>query len=378
MNKKLITILLLPLWALASDITIDTVKESPFGKTLEVNAKIEQLSNQKQAIVSRLGGHLERYYVQPGQTVKRGDRIALIQSLELSKMSATYLALKKEALAAHTQLESTQKLYDKGLASRQALNDAQIKTAQIESRLGSLEAQLRSLGIDAAKLKKETDELTIRAHAPGRIDALLVDLHTNVSPSTPLVSLVQSSGYYAVAYLPVAQALKLKKGIRAEITVGEERFMCRFLQVMPRVDDETQRARALFWIESGTAPLLLDYYTTMRIALPPRQVRMAVKRGALTLFEGEWVVFVPVVTAEEHAKEEHEAHEKDEAHAEGEEHEHEEHAPVPFAPVVVKPGSTFGGFVAVEGLHIGDEYVSDGTWFVKSLLLKSELGEHGH
>ena len=335
----------------AEQITIAAVQKVAFGKTLEVNAKIEQLSNQKEQVVSRLGGHLERYFVQPGQRVKRGDPIALIRSLEFSKMSASLSALQKERAASQSRLASVRTLYDKGLASRQALNEAQIEAARTQSKLGALEAQLRSLGIDPASLQKETDELTIRAHAAGRIDALLVDLHTNVTPSTPLVSIVQSSGYYAVAYVPVEEALRLDGRVRARLLLGKQAFACRFLQVMPRVDVQTQRARVLFWIESAKTPLLLDYYATMRIAVPPMQSLPAVERTALTLFRGEWVVFVPA--AESNASDE----------------------PAAYEPRVVVPGESFGSYVAVTGLGEGDPYVARGTWFVKSMLLKSELGE---
>ena len=36
-------------------------------------------------------------------------------------------------------------------------------------------------------------------------------------------------------------------------------------------------------------------------------------------------------------------------------------------------------YVAIEGLNINEEYVSDKTYYVKSLVLKSSMGDgHGH
>jgi len=57
------------------------------------------------------------------------------------------------------------------------------------------------------------------------------------------------------------------------------------------------------------------------------------------------------------------------------EHEEEES---PYTPKVVKIIAYSGDDVAIEGIDKEDEYVSEGVYFVKSMLLKSSLGGHGH
>ena len=57
---------------------------------------------------------------------------------------------------------------------------------------------------------------------------------------------------------------------------------------------------------------------------------------------------------------------------------HEEHEEAPYAPKVVEIIAYNGDDVAIKGLKAGEEYVSDGVYFVKSMILKSSLGEHGH
>ncbi len=177
----------------------------------------------------------------------------------------------------------------------------------------------------------------------------------------------------------------MPKKVEGELHIDGERFRCRYLYLLPKVDEETQRAQMLFWIESEKQPLLLNAFAEMEINLPPFKKYIAVKRTALTMFEGEWVVFVPAEEGhEEHGEhEEHAEHEKHEGHGEhGEESDHDEHAEhtekKPYEIRVVEPISRFGGYVAVKGIEPGEEYVADGVYFVKSLMLKSELGEHGH
>ena len=112
------------------------------------------------------------------------------------------------------------------------------------------------------------------------------------------------------------------------------------------------------------------------------------------MYKGEWIVFVPSEEAEifsrketekkksvshDHVDEDHENHgEKEEKHGKTGQG-HEEHGEEPaYVPTVVKILAVNGDEVGVAGLNAGQEYVSKGVYFVKSLLLKSELGEHGH
>ena len=44
-------------------------------------------------------------------------------------------------------------------------------------------------------------------------------------------------------------------------------------------------------------------------------------------------------------------------------------------PRVVEPIAYFGDYVAVKGLKAGEAYVASGVYFVKSMLLKSAIGD---
>ena len=366
--KKLLIIALFAIAATASEIVTETAQTRMFGKRLDVNAKVVQLSNQKQQIVSRLGGHLEAYHVEPGEKVAKGDDIATIKSLELSRMSSQYLALGEKVAAARERLASTKRLYRKGLASKQDLDRERMRLASVEAERNTLKTQLLSLGIDLEKLKKPTDTFVIRAHADGIVEHLFVPSHTNIGSETPIASLVQSQGYYAIAYLAVDDAMAMKSTTKGELKLGKETYPCRMLYLLPKVDEETQRARVLFMIETERKGLLLNAFAPMAIAMPPEKQYVAVKRSGLTMFENEWVVFVPV---------EEKAHERGHDEAEhGEEEEHHDEAP--YEARVVEVVTTFGDYAAVKGIEPGEKYVSDGVYFVKSMMLKSELGEHGH
>ncbi len=93
---------------------------------------------------------------------------------------------------------------------------------------------------------------------------------------------------------------------------------------------------------------------------------MQLKKTALSFFNNEWVVFLP----KEEGEDSHDDEKKDE--------DNEEHDEQQFEARDVKIIEQNNEYVAIEGLNIGQEYVSDKSYFVKSMVLKSSLGEHGH
>ncbi|MBT8349450.1 MAG: hypothetical protein HKP62_08420, partial [Sulfurovum sp.] len=130
--------LLFPLKGLASEIKIEHAELKPLGKVIQTNAQITQLPGQKQEVVSRLSGHLEAYFVTPGQHVKKGDKTAVIASIELSKMTAEHLALLEQSKAAEAQKNNTMKLHKKGVASQNDLSNAIIALQEIRSKQNAL------------------------------------------------------------------------------------------------------------------------------------------------------------------------------------------------------------------------------------------------
>ncbi len=368
---KYILLFLLPLLSLANQITVEHPQIKPLGEIIQTNAQITQLSDQKQEIVSRLSGHIETYFVKAGERVQKGERVALIESIELSKMSAQYLAIVKQTKASKLQLDTAKKLYKKGLASQNDLSNQVIALEEIHSKQNTLASQLKSLGVTPSKLAKATDELILYAHADGIVGQIVAPLHSNVDEKTVLMTLVNQSSYYATAFLSVDDAMQISSETTGWISVSGNQYPCSFVQLLPNIDEKTQRAKVLFSIEKSPTNLLIGAYVQMEISLPPTRNILMVKKSALTLFQGEWVVFVSA---------HHEEH-PSEAHIENENTEHDEHdeeEESPYQPKVVNIIAYSGEWVAIEGIEAKEEYVSSGVYFVKSMMLKSSLGEHGH
>ena len=386
MNKFLLLSFLLPGLLLSLELPKEHTIQRAFGKSVELNSKVIQLSNAQQSIMSLVSGHIEKYFVEPGQKVKVGDKIALIESIMLSQMTAEYISLKEQYKAVNKNYNATKELYEKGMISLQDYNTQSIEKNIILAKITALKSQLNTLGIEADKLKKASADYILYAHSDGVISQLLQPLHSVIGEDTSIISIVKDQAYFIKSYVPLEYANVLKVGEKIVMNYNNKNITAHITQILPEVDEQTQRIIILSSIDEKVDGLFINSYVSSTLYYDVKKHYIAVKKSALSFFQNEWVVFVPT-QEEEHEEDEHEGHDHaDEALDKHDEHDdHNEHAghneheeKIAYAPVVVEIITQDEEYAAIKGLALGSEYVSDKSYYAKSMILKSSLGGHGH
>lgn len=367
-----------------------------FGKSIELNSQIIQLSNAKQSVTSLVSGHLEKYFVEPGQTVKSGQKIALIESILVSKMTADYLSLKKQYISLNKNFEANKKLYDKGMLSMQELNNLGIEKNSMDSKIVALRSQLQTLGIKTKNLNKATANFILYAHSSGRVSNLLQPLHTVIREDEALISIIKEQAFYVKSYLPLKYAGVIKVGQKLSVNYNGRKIVTHITQILPEVDIKTQKIIVLSSVDEEVDDLFVNTFVSSILYFKPTKQHVAVKKSALSFFNNEWVVFIDTSKDEVHHDEHDElgeemghAHDElnEESHHNDDEHNadnahdnhdvHEEESPTYEARVIeiIIQDDEYAG---VKGIELNEEYVSDKSYYVKSMMLKSSLGEHGH
>lgn len=373
MNK----ILLLCLWittALFSvEIPVEHTTERTFGKSVELNAKVIQLSNAKQSIMSLVSGHIEKYYVSPGQKVKAGQKIALIESIMLSKMTADYISVKEQFSALNMNYEATKKLYDKGMTSMQEVNLQSIKKNAMSARITALKSQLETLGIEVRLLKSASADYVLYAHSDGTVSELLQPLHSVIGEDTAVVSIVKDQAFYFKSFLPTEYADVVRIGQKIVVKYNKTTIVTHITQVLPELDEETQRIVVLSNINEDINSLYINAYVPAVLYFDAAQKHVAVKKSALSFFNNEWVVFIPI---EEHDSDKHsEVDEEENEEQDESEDEGEEEFESPYEARVIEIVETDELYAGVKGIELNEMYVSDKSYYVKSMILKSSLGD---
>ena len=424
----MIKIILINLTILTSllglEIPTERVQMHKFGASVDLNAKIVQLSNAKQSIMSQVSGHIEEYYVNPAQRVKKGDKVARINSIMLSKITAEFISLKEQFKAVSDNYDAIKNLYEKGMSSMKDLNIQSVEKNAMLSRINSLSSQLETLGIESKALKQASSKYTLYAHSDGTVADILQPLHAVINEDSAIMTIIKERDYYIKAFLPLEYAEMVKIGQKLVVSYNNKDISTHITQIMPELDEKTQRAVVLSSIDNKQDKLFVNAYVSATLYLDTKKEYTAIKKSALSFFNNEWVVFVPKeeehnedashddlndeheghdhtahdsinnelgthdsLTDEhdgydhakhnniddEHAAHDHSAHEKmDDTHG-----SHEEEN-LPYEAKVVEIITQDDKFTAIRGLELGQKYVSGKSYYVKSMMLKSSFGGHGH
>ncbi len=421
MSKIFILTTILTLTLFGVDIPTQHAKQRTFSTSVELNSQIVQLSNASQSIMSQVGGHIEQYFVKVGQSVKDGQKIVLLESIMVSKMTADFISQKKQLEAQEKNYVASKSLYEKGMTSMIELNAQSIKKDELLAKLTALKSQLNTLDIDTDLLTKASSNFILYAHSDGVVSAILQPLHSSIKEETPIISLVKNQAFYLKSYLPLEYAHKVSIGQKIVIQNNGKNIISHITQILPKVDEKTQRIVLLSSINEKTNNLFINAYTSAKLYFDDKKEHVAVKKSALSFFNNEWVVFLPKEEGkhdedehDEHghhdefdavperdnlSEDEHDGHEHEHEDEHGHEDEHDEHGhedehedehghegehdgheneEASYEIRVVNIVTQDEEFVAVEGLKVDEEYVSDKSYYVKSQLLKSSLGGHGH
>jgi len=131
------------------------------------------------------------------------------------------------------------------------------------------------------------------------------------------------------------------------VNYNGKKIVAHVREVLPKVDTQTQRIILLSSIDEKVDGLFINAFVSTRLYFDANREYLAVNKSALSFFNNEWVVFVPKSDDKE----------------------------APYEVKVVKILSQDEKFVGVDGLVAGEEYVSAKSYFVKSMLLKSAIGD---
>ena len=347
-----------------------------FSKSIELNAQVIQLSNAGQSVTSLVSGHLEKYFVEPGQKVKAGQKIALIESILVSKMTADFISLQKQYSSLDKNYQATKKLYDTGMTSMSEVNKQSIQKNAMLAQINGLESQLSTLGIDIKNLKKATPNFILYAHSSGTVSALLQQLHTVVRVDEAIISIVKEQAFYIKSFVPVRYASSVEVGQKMVVSYNNRDIITHVTQILPSLDEITQRIIVLSSVDEKADDLFINSYVKSTLYFKEDTQYVAVEKSALSFFNNEWVVFVPVEHREGEEKEVNsESHTESNKGSEVENDEEEEEFKSPYEARLIEIITQDDKYVAVKGLELNEEYVNGKSYYVKSMLLKSSLGD---
>lgn len=183
---------------------------------------------------ARIGGTLTRLYVREGDTVRRGQVVALIadQRLALEAQAGAAGIVAAEAAAERARADQTrfQVLFDRGFLSPARMD-------QIRADTRAAEAALRAAHAQGGALSEANAQGRVLAPADGRVTRAPIPQGAVVMPGEVVVAIATGARVLRLE-LPEAQAAFLREGeaIRILADTGAEARTVRVRQVYPAIE----------------------------------------------------------------------------------------------------------------------------------------------
>ncbi len=326
-----------------ADIVLTPVTYRRISEEIRVPGEV-RLDQYRAAVVApRIAGQVVARHVRLGDRVSAGQPLVTLSSTEMA-------AAQGELITASREWRRVQAL------GREVVSERRYIAAQVAADLAR--ARLLAFGMTP----KQADELVSRddpALATGEFDLLAPRdgtvigddfiLGEYVEPGRVLIRLADEQRVWVRAQLRPEQAAFLKAGASVRILLADgEAQQGQVQQIYHTLDEETRTLPVRILVTNAGDRLHPGEYVEVAIPLQTSREVLAVPASALTLLQGEPVVFL----AEEGG----------------------------YRAVAVATEDVGSQWVAItDGLVAGQQVVSRGAFFLKSIMLKSQLGEgHAH
>ncbi|MCW7491190.1 efflux RND transporter periplasmic adaptor subunit [Leptospira sp. 2 VSF19] len=128
-------------------LEIEIAKTEPIGTKIELIGETEAVPDAIIDVPARISGRITSVSFVEGDSIKKGQKLATIDSPELAKLRSAYLVAKSKYTAAEQNLNRISSLVKMNLAAKQELIDAESNLKVIESEKISAEENLRANGL---------------------------------------------------------------------------------------------------------------------------------------------------------------------------------------------------------------------------------------
>jgi RND family efflux transporter MFP subunit len=303
-------------------------------------------------VMSLVGGIVRSVGPELGQSVRKGQTVAVVSSNELADAQTKYLAAIAELEEHNKHHARTEKLVAIGAASREELEQAANKMKAAESDLANQRQRLLLLGLGSQRVSalrsssQVSSQVSLPAPASGIVTSRTVNSGEVIEANKELLRVTDLSSVWVVAQVYEKDLGKVHIGSGASITTDAypgRVFRGQVSYVDPKVDPQTRTAQARIELANPGQQLKIGMYVNVAFAaLGGSQLSVPiVPVAAVQNLGNQQVVFIATSDANV------------------------------FVMRTLRLGPEANGFYQVlEGLSVGDRIVTNGSFLLRAEWLK--------
>ncbi|MFZ6876099.1 efflux RND transporter periplasmic adaptor subunit [Undibacterium sp. Di27W] len=245
-------------------------------------------------IVARASGNLSRIYRQLGDTVRAGEALALVDSMEATSMSADRAVASAKVELARKAFAREATLFQQGVTPRQEMEAAQSALAVAES-----EAQRAVTIARTAQVTGDGKSVAVVSPIAGKITAQMGTLGGFVQPQTELFRVAGFGPVQVEASVSAADIVRIASGDKATIIASNGAPVAATVRsVTSTVNGSTRAATVVLTpipvtsAGTGSRALVVGEGVQARLHVKEGSTAISVPEDAVQNIDGRDVLFV--------------------------------------------------------------------------------------
>lgn len=320
-------------------------------KLTTLPGKLVVNTDQQAHISPNFSGYVEQVNVALGQSVQKGQTLAVLILPELIDQQANLRMAQVNLDLARKDYQREQQLWSQGISAKQDYQRAENAYRQAQITVQSSQARLNALGASG----NNNGRFLIKAPISGVISKKDIVVGENVQLADQLFVIENLKDLWLEFNLPNTSNIHLQAGqiLNFKTNGSDQNYQAKVQTLNPQADLQTGRLQVRAKVTTQADVLRPNVLVNVFVTDAQAKTALRVQKKALQQVEGKPVVFVI------------ESEEKGLVHLKAQ-------------PIEVGVSSQDGQWLEViSGLTEGQKYIADGSFLLKSELEKDEAG-HGH
>ena len=207
-----------------ANIEMGAIELRSMSGTLKVNG-IVSVAPQNLATVSMpMGGFIKSTNLMPGNAVRKGQTLAIIENQEFIDIQQNYLEAKNRCELAKTEYDRQKELFKSDVSSQKNMQQVTSNYKSLKVQVKALEQKLSLIGINPFRLTEDNISRSVAVVSPisGYIKAVNVSIGKSVSASDVLFEIVNSDKLFLELTLFEKDADKVSNGEKIRFYTNNE------------------------------------------------------------------------------------------------------------------------------------------------------------
>ena len=206
-----------------SKMEMDVIKESSFPITVNTTGMIDVPPENRAVVSATMGGYIKRTPLLIGDMVRKGQLLVAIENPEFVSVQQQYMEVHSQLSYLKAEYERQQTMVAENISSKKSFLKAESDYKTAVAKHKGLRRQLTMLNFSPEQVEQGTISSVASIFAPinGSVTKVHISKGTFVSPSTPIMEIIDNEHIHLELSVFEKDIMKVKKGQEVAFRIPE-------------------------------------------------------------------------------------------------------------------------------------------------------------